>query len=56
VVAKHGEPLWGKDDPIGKTLMLNTVGPTFVVMGGARDVRGSICGLGGTSVAAHAHI
>jgi ABC-type antimicrobial peptide transport system permease subunit len=47
--------LWGKDDPVGKTLLLGPIGPSFIVVGVASDVHDPISGFDGTSVAPWPH-
>jgi hypothetical protein len=44
--------LWGRDDPIGKTLLAGPIGPSFIVIGVASDVRDPTAGFEGTTVAA----
>jgi len=44
--------LWGRDDPIGKTLLAGPIGPSFIVIGVASDVRDPTSSFEGTTVAA----
>jgi putative ABC transport system permease protein len=43
--------LWGRDDPIGKTLLAGPIGPSFMVIGVASDVRDPTASFEGTTVA-----
>jgi predicted permease len=48
--------LWGRDDPIGKTLLAGPIGPSFIVIGVASDVRDPTGGFDGTTVAAQPNL
>ncbi len=44
--------LWGKADPIGKIVQAGKIGPSFIVVGVASDVRDAMMSLQGTSAEA----
>jgi predicted permease len=48
--------LWGADDPVGKTLQAGPIGPSFIVVGVASDVRDPVGGFDGTTVAAKPNV
>jgi hypothetical protein len=48
--------LWGRDDPIGKTVLVGPSGPSFIVVGVASDVIDPSGSLEGTTVAPHPNL
>ncbi|MFI5232919.1 MAG: ADOP family duplicated permease [Gemmatimonadales bacterium] len=48
--------LWGQEDPLGRTINLGPDGPSFTVIGVARDVRDPVATRTGTSTAAWPHV
>ena len=48
--------LWGRDDPIGKTLLAGRSGPSFIVVGVASDVIDPSASFEGTTVAPHPNL
>lgn len=48
--------LWGREDPLGRTINLGPSGPSFTVIGVAGDVRDAVDLQSGTTIAAWPHV